>query len=466
MFESFIGSPGLYASLAREETLRSSLSSEYKRQSNSERNSSTYSEPPGPADKKLVYLLSEYPLLEHTYLLREVRELRRLGWDIQTISIRRPAKRSARLSADEEAELGKTWYIVDSSVMTHVASQFMTLLSRPVRYFRGLTTAWRYGGLHLRRFLLAHAYFLEAITAGRQLQKAGIRHVHSVYSTTVALILSRVFDVNLSMTLHGSAEFMDPQAFALADKVHSAQQVCSISYFGKSQIMVSAAHDDWHKLRVTPLGVDVREWSPPSFRENPRPFRLISIGRLVETKGCPLLLEAVARLRDRDRDVELTFVGDGPLHHTLEWRAQELGILGSVSFAGWRSQQEMRTLFAASDACVLASFAEGVPVVLMESMAAGVPCVAPRITGIPELIREGRDGLLFTPSNLDELVSAIAQLFDNPKLRQSLALSGRQRVCEKYDLFQNTLRLSEIFHQWMAPRAASQPPSRERPRAA
>src|ERR1019366_80312 len=239
---------------------------------------------------KLAYLLSEYPTLGHTYLLREVRQLRELGWDIQTISIRRPGNRDSPFSPAEEEEVRSTWYILGSSMFALVKSHAATFVTRPLRYLRGLTTAWRFGRFNPRQTLLATAYFVEAVTAGYRLRKAGITYVHSVYSTTVALILSRVFDINLSMTLHGPAEFIDPEGFAIREKIRAAQVVCSISYFGRSQIMLWSSPSDWHKLQVTPLGVEISGWKTATFREHRSPFELISVGRLVEIKGYPLLL--------------------------------------------------------------------------------------------------------------------------------------------------------------------------------
>ena len=399
---------------------------------------------------KLAYLLSEYPTLEHTYLLREVRQLRQLGWDIQTVSVRRPGNRLAAFSPAEAEELQSTWYILGSGLLACLNSHAVTLATRPVRYLRGLAAAWRFGRFNPRRTLLATAYFAEAVCAGHRLRQAGITYVHSVYSTTVALFLSRVFDIHLSMTLHGSGEFVDPEGFAIREKVRAAQLVCAISYFGKSQIMLWSSPSDWHKLEVTPLGVDIAETQAATFREHPSPFELISVGRLVETKGYPLLLDALAQLSNAGREVRLTLVGDGPDRAHLEEQARQFGIADRVMFAGWKDQQALRELYVNSDLCVLSSFAEGVPVVLMEAMAAGVPCVAPRIAGIPELIRDGVDGLVFTASDVPELVAALGKLIDSPDLRRRMAESSRQRIASKYDLRQNVLQLSGVFSRWMA----------------
>lgn len=404
------------------------------------------SRPASPSSPmKLAYLLSEYPTLGHTYLLREVRGLRAVGWKIQTVSIRKPELRDSDLSLAEREELTSTWYILAGSPLEFLRAHALTFCSRPRRYLSGLGTAWRFGRFHPRRSAFAMAYFVEAVVAGYRLQEAGITHVHSDFSSTVALILGRVFDIGISLTLHGPAEFVDPEGFRLKEKVQAAKFVCGISYFGRSQIMLWSSPSDWDKLEVTPLGIDVSGWLPATFRERPAPFELISVGRLAAVKGYPLLIDAVARLLDQRRDVRLTLAGDGPERAYLEEHARRLGITSRIIFAGWTNQAALRELYRKSDLCVLSSFAEGVPVVLMEAMAAGVPCVAPRITGIPELIRHGIDGILVTPSDTEELAGAIAGLMDEPELRRQMAKSCRERIADKYDLSKNVRLLSDVF---------------------
>jgi len=398
---------------------------------------------------KIAYLLSEYPTLGHTYFLREVKELRALGWKIQTISVRKPADQEYKLSPAEYEERASTWYVLGSSPREILNAHLATFLTRPIRYLDGLLAAWRSGRLHLRLTALATAYFIEAVYAGHRLRKAGITHVHCAFATTVALLLGRVFDIGLSMTIHGPADLVDPEGFQLAEKVRASKFVSGISYFGKSQIMLYSSPRDWHKLEVTPLGIDIARWRPAIFRENPAPFELISVGRLEKVKGYPLLLDAFAALVAQARNVRLTVVGDGPDRSGLEKQARQLGIADRVTFAGWRTQEELRKLYQNSDLCVLFSFAEGIPVVLMEAMASGVPCVAPLIAGIPELIRDHIEGLLVTPSDTKELVTAIAEVMDRPGLRRQMAKLCRERITAKYELRKNTLHLSEVFTRWV-----------------
>jgi colanic acid/amylovoran biosynthesis glycosyltransferase len=412
-----------------------------------------------PPIMQIAYLLSEYPTLGHTYLLREVRGLRELGWDIQTVSIRQPGPRPSPLSAAEQEERDVTWYILGSSPLEFLQAHVVTFATRPGRYLRGFAAAWNIGRSHPHTPARAMAYFMEAVLAGYRLRQAGIEHVHSVYTTTVALIMTEVFDIRLSMTIHGPSEFFDPEGFRIREKVAAAELVSAISYFCRSQIMLWSAPADWHKIEVAPLGIDISGWQPATFREHPAPFELISVGRLADVKGYPLLLEAVALLAAEGRDVRLRLVGDGPDSLQLQELAGQLGIAGKVVFEGWKSQEELRYLYAGSDLCVLSSFSEGVPVVLMEAMATGVPCVAPRITGIPELIRDGVEGLLVTPANVADLAAAIGSLMDNPELRRQMAARSRERIADQYELRQNVLRLSKLFSRKIQPDHGASAPS-------
>ena len=404
---------------------------------------------------KIAYLLSEYPTLGHTYLLREVRELRALGWQIQTISVRRPVLPPSLVSSVEAEELNSTWYVLGNSRWKFLAAHVATFLRQPIRYMHGLATAWRLGRISRRRSVSAIAYLSEAILAGHWLRKSGFTHVHSVYSTTIGLIAARVFGFELSMTIHGPDEFVNPQGFGLEEKVRAALFVSGISHFGKSQIMLWSSPADWHKLEITPLGVDCARSAPVAFREDPTPFHLISVGRLAPVKGYPVLLDAVASLATQGRNIRLTLVGEGPEGSRLAEQARRLGIADKVVFVGWKTQTELQDLYRKSDICVLSSFAEGIPVVFMEAMALGVPCVAPHIAGIPELVRHGIEGLLVTPANVEELAAAISEMIDKPAMRRQMALSSQERVVEKYNLRKNAALLAGVFRRYGSQNGAS-----------
>jgi glycosyltransferase involved in cell wall biosynthesis len=286
------------------------------------------------------------------------------------------------------------------------------------------------------------------------MKRNGISRLHTHFSSSVALIIHRIFGFQWSVTIHGSGEFVEPFCFNLKKKVEDADLVIAISDFGKSQLMMLTEQDCWPKIEVARLGIDPDIFQAQPVRRDPRPFELICVGRLAPAKGQGLLLEAVADLVLKGKDVRLRLVGDGPDRAVLEHRAREYGLKDRVLFEGWRNQREVLDLYRHADGFVLASFAEGVPVVLMEAMAMQIPCIATRITGIPELIRDGVEGLLVTPGNAVQLTEAIERLMDDVDLRERLARAGRTRVVQEYTLDSNVQRLAEIFSQRFGERCA------------
>lgn len=217
----------------------------------------------------------------------------------------------------------------------------------------------------------------------------------------------------------------------------------------------------WSKLETTHLGIDPAAFPPRPFRKNPAPFEILSVGRLSGEKAQHILLMALERLVRQNRNVLLRLVGDGPDRAALERHASALGLSGRVRFEGWLNQDQLRPVYAAADVFALPSFVEGIPVVLMEAMAQAIPCVATNITGIPELIRNGAEGVLVTPSDDEQLAGAIDMLMDDPDLRRRLGQAGRERVLRDYNLQGNAEHLAGVFRERVRG-AAPAPPLFER----
>lgn len=376
--------------------------------------------------------------------------MRALGWDLPTVSIRPPDRRPEAMLLHEREEAARTFFVFSAGVGRILLDHFKVLLTRPARFFSTLVFAIGMGSFHPRRTAYALAYFAEAVVAGSWITRQGATHFHAHFSTTVGLLITKLFPLSMSMTIHGPEEFVDPAGALLAEKIRASTFACGISYFAQSQMMQLTPYDLWDRFEVTPLGIDPGEYDPAPFREHPQPFEICCVGRLTPFKAQHLLLESVHRLLKDGRNVRLRLVGDGPDRPSLEARIAKLGLRDSVVMEGWKNQAEVRELYKRADAFALASSAEGVPVVLMEAMAMQIPCIATRITGVPELIRDGIDGLLVTPSDPDELCAAIVRLIDDPVLRRKLAEAGRRRVQEKYDLHANVARLAEVFARRLA----------------
>jgi colanic acid/amylovoran biosynthesis glycosyltransferase len=394
---------------------------------------------------RVGYLVSQYPAANHTYILREVRQLRSLGFDIVMVSIASPDRGPEGMIAEEREEAAQTFYVKGAGLFRWLRFHVATLVRRPRGYFRGLTEAFRLARWGLRNPLRQAFYFAEAVVAGTWLMRHGVCHLHAHFSSNVALLLVRVFPITMSLTLHGPEEFDAPADFFLREKVQASVLTCAISNYGRSQILRNSPYAHWPKVVVSRLGVDVSVFAPGLAREHPSPVELLCVGRLAPVKAQHVLIDALAVLAGQGLNLHLRLVGDGPDRASLEQHVAARALHGSVTITGWLNQDQLREIYASTDLFVLPSFAEGIPVVLMEAMAMQIPCIATRVMGVPELIRDGLDGLLVDPADSAQLAEAVVRVMDDPALRMRLARAGRQRILECYDLRQNTRRLADLL---------------------
>lgn len=393
---------------------------------------------------RIAYLISQYPAINHTYILSEIAALREHGFDIETLSILPPDRPLSALGEPEKQEHARTFYVKRRSLPGALRDHSETFLAHPGSWFRTLLFALSLSRLtptEIPRWLL---FFTQAVIAGRYLQASGIHRLHTHYASSVGLLIARLFPIAVSHTIHGSAEFENPELFRLREKVRYATLVCAISHYGKSQLLRFSPPEDWSKVEVAPLGINPEKF-PFLYHPPHRPLELLTVGQLAPAKGQHLMLEAIHLLASKGKLVHLRLIGDGPLRQSLSERAAHLGLTEQVTFEGYRSNEDLPAFHAQADVFLLSSFAEGVPVALMEAMAAGLPCIAPRITGIPELIEHGTTGLLVTPAHIEDLAHAIELLHDDELLRNRLAHAARQKILDSYDIRPNTARLAALF---------------------
>ena len=400
--------------------------------------------------RSLAYLISTYPTLSMTFVLREVIALREMGFQIETASINRPDRPDRELTAVEAVEAKRTYCVKKHGAAGATAAHIKALLGNFGGYWRGLRLALDLAGLDLRRLFLYLMYWTEALMVGQWMREKGLRHLHvhlASQAASVGLFAHHVFGFGYSMTVHGPDEFYDVERQLLAQKIEAADFICCISSFARSQMMKASPYEHWNKFVVSPLGVDPERFRPRPFRAAPDIFEILCVGRLTAAKGQHLLIDAVARLAKEGRSIRLRLVGNGPDEPALREHASRVEFAECVVFEGAVNQDRIRDFYAEADVFCLPSFAEGVPVVLMEAMAMEIPCVTTHITGIPELIRNGVDGVLVTPSDLDALAGALIRLMDDAELRERLGKSGRARVVELYDLRRSVERLAGIFEE-------------------
>lgn len=397
---------------------------------------------------RLAYLISQYPAISHTFILREVLGLRQLGFDIRVASVNPPDRPPEQLTAAERAEAETTWFIKPAGVAGAALALTQAAFQRPRRLLAGLWFALSLGGFDAKKLAYQLAYWIEAVMVGQWMRREGLHHLHVHFATPasmVGLIAKQMFPIGFSFTVHGYDEFYASAHYRLSEKVAGADFVICISHFAQSQVMLISPYNHWHKLDISRLGVDPARFALRPQKPPGEIFELLSVGRLVSAKGQHILLDALASLLRGGRKVRLTLVGAGSDRASLEAQAAKLGLGEAVKFAGAVNQDDIQTYYVQADAFVLPSFAEGIPVVLMEAMALGVPCVATHITGIPELIRNGIEGLLVTPSDTEGLAGAVERLMDDPDLGKRLVEAGRAKVLADYELNGSIARLAQVF---------------------
>lgn len=393
-----------------------------------------------PAPLRIAYLVSRYPALSHTFIEREIAALRELGAQVTTFTVR-PCPPQEATSATMRAELARTTTLIGASRMTWLRAHTRLLRRHPDVWTATLAAALRTGRLSPRARLWQVFYFAEAVLLWDLMDRRGLRHLH-VHMANVAADVARLVvrigravdgpdaGWRWTMTVHGPNEFENVAEWDVPAKLESASAISCISDFCRSQLMrlTPAAH--WDKMSVVRMTVDPARFTPPPGGRDQadRPLRVLYVGRLVAQKGGPILVDALALLRDRGVAVEARIAGSGELEAPLREQIGELDLAGIVELIGPVGQDDILAQYHWADVFVLPSFQEGLPVVLMEAMATGLPVVTTRIAAVPELVVDHEMGRVVSAGRVDELAEAIAEEAADPLLRQRQGEAGRAAV--------------------------------------
>lgn len=384
---------------------------------------------------RIAYLTSVYPRACDTFIRGEVEQLRAMGATVDTFSIRRPTP-DHLVGPAVMAEHAGTTYLLDGGLARLLLATLAVKLLHPLRFLRALSLAWRTGMPGLRYRVRQLAYLMEAALLAREVRRRGIQHIHDHIgesSGTVAMLAAGLAGVTYSITFHGPSIFYAPRQWALGEKVaRSAFTVC-ISEFCKSQCMAFTDPEAWGKLKIVRCGVEpsILDAPPTPVPDAPR---LVCVGRLCAEKGQLLLLEAVRRLKSEQLRVELEFVGDGELRAELERRIAEMGLGTQARVLGWMNSAAVFERLRTARALVLPSFAEGLPVVIMEALALGRPVITTAIAGIPELVADGVNGWLVPAGSVERLTDALRAALTTPVDRlTAMGAAGRNAVAERHN---------------------------------
>ncbi|HSC87658.1 MAG TPA: glycosyltransferase [Polyangiaceae bacterium] len=406
---------------------------------------------PGPS-RRVAYLVNHYPKVSHSFIRREILALERRGLEVLRFSVRGADDRL--VDEEDQRERTKTRYLLAGGGAGLLLALTLTALTRPFALLRALGQARRLASGSERSFLHHMAYLAEACLLLRWLGKQRVEHLHAHFGTNsaeVAQLTHALGGPRYSFTVHGPEEFDKPGSLGLAQKASHAHAVVAISSFGKSQLQRWLRYEDWSKLHVVHCGLEPSFHQVPATPPAERP-RFVCVGRLCEQKGQLTLLEACAVLKRRNVDFELVLAGDGEMREVIEQRIAQLNLGAQVTITGWISSGRVREELLACRALVMPSFAEGLPVAIMESLALRRPVVSTYVAGIPELVRPGSEGWLVPAGDPVALADALAECATaTVDSLTAMGERGYARVLERHDVDREATKLTHVFDLELSP---------------
>lgn len=395
---------------------------------------------------RVAYLVNQYPKVSHSFIRREILAVERQGIAVDRFALR--GWDEPVVDPQDIAEQARTRYVLQGGFLALLLATARAAIAAPGRFARALWLATRMGRRSDRPLPVHWIYLAEACVLARWLQEAQVSHLHAHFGTNpaeVAMLAGVLTDVPYSFTAHGSEETDKPQFIGLPEKIRRAAFVVAVSSYGRAQLYRWCRLEDWAKIHVVHCGLDRSFFEGVEVHPVTSP-RLVCVGRLCAEKGQLLLLHAVRRLKDEGVACELVLAGDGELRQAVERLAVQLGIEGQVRITGWITTQQVREEILQSRALVLASFAEGLPVVLMEAMSLGRPVVSTYVAGIPELVLDGQCGWLAPAGDVDRIAVTLNECLGSDAQRLAVMGSAAQtRVIARHDIDVQAQRLTALF---------------------
>ena len=395
---------------------------------------------------RVAYLINQYPKVSHSFIRREIQALEQQGVYVERWALR--GWTGPLVDTQDFAERGRTRYILQQGAAKLIYALMATMLSEPMAFFKSACLATRVGWGSQRPLWVHWVYLAEASLMARCLRHQKINHLHAHFGTNaaqVAMLAHGLTGVAYSFTVHGPEEFDHVQALALAEKLQHAAFVVAVSSYGRSQLLRWVPLSQWSKVEVVHCGLESTFYAPTDSTVWP-PARLVCVGRLCEQKGQLLLLQAAALIMRQGLSFELVLAGDGDMRVKVEELIHELKLSDHVRVTGWVSSVQIRSELLNARALVLPSFAEGLPVALMEAMALGRPVISTFVAGIPELVRQEQEGWLVPAGDVDSLAQALYTcLTATPQTLSRMGQRAQARVRSRHDSHTQALKLRHLF---------------------
>ncbi len=408
-----------------------------------------------PESGTIAYLVKRYPRLSETFILHEMLALEAQGYTLRVYSMMNPEE--AVVHPDVQRLNAPVTYLPEvhwRGLRQLLPAQIALFRRNPRRYFKEL-------GVSLRRSdpLAGLRHFVRGGWLALELERQQIHHLHAHFAhgpAATAEVVAGMSDISFSFTGHAKDIYTTPRA-DVARRIHRAAFVLTCTGFNQSYLASLVAPGEASKIHRVYHGVDRRRFqprlSPPASEETTgAPPVILSIGRFVEKKGFPYLLHACAILRDRGFDFRCQIIGGGPLRDTLQELIEYLDLQGIVTLEGARSQEELVACYTAATVVTLPCVVldngdrDGIPNVLVEAMSMGCPVVSTNISGIPELIQDGENGLLVPPRDAVALADSLERVLRDAQLRRNLGDAASATIAERFDLDVNARLVGALLH--------------------
>jgi len=396
---------------------------------------------------RIAYLINQYPSVSHSFIRREILALERQGHEVFRISLR--GWDEAQQGEEDQLEHTRTRFVLRGGAAPMVLALLHILLTSPIRLIKAARLTWQLSRRADRPLPIHLIYLFEACVILLWLRAERAEHLHAHFGTNsseVAMLVHELGGPPWSFTAHGPEEFDKAKFIALPEKIRRAHFVVAVSSFGRSQLFRNVSHEYWEKIQVIRCGIEPAFYASVQNRPGAE-RRLICVGRLCEQKGQLLLIDAARQLSKLGTKFELVLAGDGEMRDELETLIARYDLKNMVRITGWISSAQVRDEILAARALVLPSFAEGLPVVIMEAMALRRPVISTFVAGIPELVDPGEHGWLVPAGDAQALANAMQSCLDaTPETIARMGESARARALERHDVDMEVARLIDLFH--------------------
>lgn len=403
---------------------------------------------------QIAYVMTNYPYPSQTFLMEEILGVEGDQFEIVPIAINTVADGDL-LTDQHRHEASRTTHIKGISKSTILASLTKWFVRHPIKMTRLTASVARSGGTNIKLVLWRVFHLIEGILVWDHCAQRGITHVHAQFGGLPAAVAMYAADfgrlvagesrVTWSYTVHGFHDFVNENDIRLDLKTHSATFVVGISDFTASQLMRIADPADWPKISVVRCGIALDRFrlrTPPPIRAMPV---VVTVGRLSAEKGHIVLLNAVKILADQGLQLQLRLIGSGPYQAEIEREIKRLSLTDHVSLLGMLASHDVANELLQADVFCLPSFAEGVPISIMEAMAVGVPVIATNVGGIPELLTNGITGWCTAPGRADQLAEALGRAVSQGPELESIRHAARQRVEDLHNATDTAIAMRELF---------------------